>query len=70
MRQAYQLEPGSSQDLETPSIAVLIPCYNEEDVLIETAARISTVLRSMIKRRMILEDSHIIFVDDGSRDAT
>src|ERR1700688_2055808 len=53
-----------------PTLSVVVPCYNEEDVLIETAARISTVLRSMIKRRMIREDSHIIFVDDGSRDRT
>ena len=44
MRQAYQLEPGSSQELETPSIAVLIPCYNEAATIADVVMEFQTAL--------------------------
>ena len=45
-------------------LSVVIPCYNEEDVLRVTHERLTAVLREMT------EDYELIFVDDGSRDAT
>ena len=45
-------------------LSVVIPCYNEEDVLRATHERLTAVLREMN------EDYELIFVDDGSRDAT
>jgi glycosyltransferase involved in cell wall biosynthesis len=60
MRQAYQLEPGSSQDLETPSIAVLIPCYNE-------AATIADVV---VEFQTALPDAAIYVYDNNSKDGT
>jgi len=53
-----------------PKFCVVIPCYNEEEVLPETAGRIAAQLQRMINARMIGEDSHVLFVDDGSSDRT
>src|SRR5204862_3964462 len=43
---------------------------NEEEVLPETAERIAAQLHRMISARVIGEDSHVLFVDDGSSDRT
>ena len=49
---------------------IIVPCYNEEEVLRETARRLGIKLRSIIERGDIADDSKIVFVDDGSRDGT
>ena len=49
---------------------IVIPCYNEEEVLPETAKRIGALLTAMEERGRISPESRIVFVDDGSRDAT
>src|SRR5438046_3997222 len=56
--------------LPPPTLSVVIPCYNEEEVLPETAERIAAQLQCMINARLIGEDSHVLFVDDGSSDRT
>ncbi len=57
-------------NLLPPTLSVVTPCYNEEEVLPETAERIAAQLQRMINTRMIGEDSHVLFVDDGSSDRT
>ena len=47
-----------------------IPCYNEEEVLHETAKRLLIKMNDMIKSNAISEDSKILFVNDGSKDKT
>ncbi len=54
----------------TPRLAVVVPCYNEEAVLAETARSLRGVLESMVAGGQIRADSFIYFVDDGSRDGT
>ena len=49
---------------------LVVPCYNEEQVLPETSFRLREKLVSLINRGMISTDSRILFVDDGSRDRT
>lgn len=49
---------------------LVIPCYNEEEVLPETAKRLKAKLGGMIKTGFISEDSKIVFVNDGSKDQT
>ncbi|MBU0278022.1 MULTISPECIES: glycosyltransferase family 2 protein [unclassified Gemella] len=49
---------------------VVIPCYNEEDVLLETSKRIKVKINNMIAENLISEDSRIVFVNDGSADET
>ena len=52
------------------TIYFVIPCYNEEQVLMETATRLSIKVESLINNKKINYDSKIIFVDDGSKDRT
>ncbi len=49
---------------------LVIPCYNEEAVLRETARRLLVKMNSMFERGMISRDSKILFVNDGSKDQT
>lgn len=49
---------------------VVIPCYNEEEVLYETAKRIKEKMNDMIIDGLISQDSRVVFVNDGSRDKT
>ena len=49
---------------------MVIPCYNEEEVLHETAKRLQEKLSALIESKKISEDSRIVFVNDGSSDST
>lgn len=47
-----------------------MPCYNEEAVLPETAKRLREKLHTLIGSGAVASDSKVVFVDDGSQDAT
>ena len=49
---------------------IVIPCFNEEQVLPITAPMFLDELKNMISENLVSEHSRILFVDDGSRDAT
>jgi len=49
---------------------MIIPCYNEEEVLKETAKRLREKYTSLTERKMISAESRIVFVNDGSKDKT
>lgn len=49
---------------------VVVPCYNEEAVLPETADRLKKKFQSLILSGAISEDSRVAFVNDGSKDRT
>lgn len=49
---------------------LVIPCYNEEEVLQETAKRLLVKINNMISKEIISKDSKILFVNDGSKDKT
>lgn len=49
---------------------ILVPCYNEEEVLPETIKRLGGKLRSLIRGEKISPDSRVVFIDDGSEDST
>src|SRR5882724_7989698 len=53
-----------------PRLDVVVPCFNEEEVLPETARRLITLLEALSTAERIAPDSRILFVDDGSRDRT
>lgn len=53
-----------------PILYLVVPCYNEEEVLPETVSRLTVKLDSMVGDKMISDESRIVFVDDGSRDKT
>lgn len=50
-------------------LVIVVPCYNEEEVLKETTRQLSEVLVRMEKEGKIAEGK-ILYVDDGSKDAT
>lgn len=52
------------------NLYVVIPCYNEESVLNETAKRMDNLFNSLINDARINPHSKIVFVDDGSKDST
>lgn len=56
--------------MDLDALYLVIPCYNEEEVLHETAKRLVEKVNSMIDRKIILKKSKIVFVNDGSKDKT
>ena len=51
-------------------IWLVIPCYNEQEVLPETSRQLEEVMRGLIKKDKISDKSKIAFVNDGSKDNT
>ncbi len=49
---------------------LVIPCYNEEEVLPETSKRLYKIMADMILNKRISPESKIAFVNDGSKDNT
>lgn len=54
----------------TSRLYIVVPCYNEQDVLTETANRLGAKLTALTQAELISPDSRVLFVDDGSTDAT
>ncbi len=54
----------------TNTLFIVVPCYNEEAVLGETAKRLKAKIQALIASGKISEDSRVLFVDDGSKDKT
>lgn len=56
--------------MKTISLSIVVPCFNEQDVLIETNCRLLALLTRMQEMEIVSPDSGIYYVDDGSRDGT
>lgn len=56
--------------MSRPCLWMVIPCYNEEEVLPITAPLFLEELQELIQKNKIAENSKILFIDDGSWDAT
>lgn len=55
---------------KSPVLVIVVPCYNEEEVLNLTAGKLSSILNELSGEGKISADSYICFVDDGSSDRT
>lgn len=53
-----------------PKLIIVIPCYNEQEVLPITAPMFLEKINSLIDQKLISSDSKIMFVNDGSKDNT
>ena len=53
-----------------PVLYIVIPCYNEEEVLPITAPMFLEKVNSLAAQGKISDDSRVLFVNDGSRDRT
>ena len=49
---------------------IVIPCYNEEAVIRETAKQVAVKMQQLYEKELISEKSKVLFVDDGSKDMT
>lgn len=56
--------------MKAVKLFVVIPCYNEEEVLHETTKRLKEKLNKLIKDEVISKDSMVMYVNDGSKDKT
>ena len=54
----------------TPVLYIVIPCYNEQEVLPITAPQFLAKLRQLTEAGKIAEESRVLFVNDGSKDRT
>ena len=53
-----------------PILYIVIPCYNEEEVLPVTSVMFRDEIRDLIEKDKISSESRVLFVDDGSKDST
>ncbi|MBR3772210.1 MAG: glycosyltransferase family 2 protein [Clostridium sp.] len=53
-----------------PTLYIVIPCYNEQEVLPITAPEFLAEINKLQKQDLISEESRIMFIDDGSKDDT
>ncbi len=51
-------------------LAIISPCYNEEEVLDSSAQRLDTLFEELIAKEKISGNSFVLFVNDGSKDRT
>ena len=54
----------------TPRLAIVVPCYNEDEVLPETNRRLLDLLTKLRELQLISAESSVHYVDDGSKDET
>ena len=58
----------TKRDIAT--LYLVVPCYNEAEVIHDTAGKLQAKFADLRKKNLIKEDSRIIFVNDGSKDTT
>lgn len=51
-------------------LGIVVPCYNEEEVLKISSEALRDVLNDLVAKKKIAEDSFVLFVNDGSKDKT
>lgn len=51
-------------------LAIVVPCYNEEEMLHISSEELRRVLDDLVAKEKIAQDSFVLFVDDGSKDKT
>lgn len=52
------------------TLYIVVPCYNEEEVLEETTKRLKNKINALINDKIISKDSKVLYVNDGSKDKT
>lgn len=52
------------------TLYIVVPCFNEEEVILETTKRLKKKLDYLIKNKIISNNSKVMYVNDGSKDRT
>lgn len=55
---------------QSPILALVVPCYNEEEILPSTMSALSAMLDRCKQNGLVRKESFVIYVDDGSKDKT
>ena len=55
---------------ENPILYIVVPCYNEEEVLEETTKQLTNKMNSLIEEKIISNKSKVMYINDGSKDRT
>lgn len=66
----YNMEKENKTSTTLPCLAIIVPCYNEKEVLEATDSALQNLLINMEERGIVNSESFIIYVDDGSKDDT
>ena len=61
---------ANSEHQHEMALSIVVPCYNEEEVLPETSRRLAALLDRLVEDDLVTSDSRVYFVDDGSADRT
>lgn len=56
--------------MDKPTLAIIVPCFNEELCVKSTIEKLLILLNSMVNKNKIKNDSYLYLVDDGSADNT
>ena len=56
--------------MDNSILAIVVPCYNEEEVLPQTNQQLTALLNGMMRDKLVGQGSYILYVNDGSRDRT
>lgn len=59
-----------SRKRKSEVLFIVVPCFNEEEVLPETNRRLNEKLADLVKKKKVSNKSKILYVDDGSTDQT
>lgn len=65
-----RLNEGVVHKRSIPVLSIIVPCYNEQEIFDYSLKTLHSLLETLIKRNLISERSHLLFVDDGSKDDT
>ena len=52
------------------ALYIVVPCYNEEEVLLETTKQLDNKLKELIEKGIVSSQSRVMYVNDGSKDKT
>ena len=52
------------------TLYIVVPCYNEEEVIMETTKQLNKKVDDLIEKKIISNNSRVMYVNDGSKDDT
>lgn len=58
------------ENQQTPTLSIVVPCYNEEEMIEETITTLNNLVQFLVDKGKVNPDSFVVFVDDGSTDRT
>jgi len=56
--------------MKQPTLALVVPCYNEEEIIVSSLHSLNDLLTRFVASNLIAPESFIVLVDDGSKDKT